>query len=82
MQEFKSPVSRLARLFQRGRDSWKEKALDRQQKIRALEIKVRDLSVSRENWKQRALAAELQLKKQKDGETGEKKKKSKPRKQT
>lgn len=49
MQEFKSPVSRLARLFQKGRDSWKEKALDRQQKIRALEIKVRDLSLSREH---------------------------------
>ena len=65
MQEkFKSPVSRLARLFQKGRDSWKEKALDRQKKVRALEIKVRDLSVSRENWKQRALAAESQLKQQ------------------
>lgn len=82
MQEFKSSVSRLARLFQKGRDRWKEKALDRQKKIRALEIKVRDLSVSRENWKQRALAAELQLKKQEDGETSEKKKKSKSRKQT
>ena len=82
MQEFKSPVSRLARLFQKGRDKWKEKALDRQQKIRALEIKVRDLSVSRENWKQRALAAELQLKKQEDGETGEKKRTSKSKKQT
>ena len=82
MQEFKSPVSRLARLFQKGRDSWKEKALARQKKVRALEIKVRDLSVSREHWKQRALAAELQLKKQKDGEIGEKKKKSTLRKQT
>ena len=39
MQEFKSPVSRLARLFQKGRDSWKEKALDRQKKLRTLEIK-------------------------------------------
>jgi hypothetical protein len=64
MQEFKSPFSRLARLFQKGRNRWKEKALDRQKKVRALEIKVRDLSVSRENWKQRALAAESQLKQQ------------------
>lgn len=64
MQEFKSPVSRLARLFQKGRDSWKEKALDKQKKIRALEIKVRDLSASREQWKQRALAAESQIKEQ------------------
>lgn len=58
------------------------KSLRQTKKIRALEIKVRDLSVSRENWKQRALAAELQLKKQEDGETSEKKKKSKSRKQT
>ena len=62
MQEFKSPVSRLARLFQKGRDNWKEKALEKQKKIRALEIKVRDLSASREQWKKRALAAELKLK--------------------
>ena len=62
MQEFKSPVNRLARLFQKGRDNWKEKALEKQKKIRALEIKVRDLSVSREQWKKRALAAELKLK--------------------
>ena len=62
MQEFKSPVSRLARLFHKGRDNWKEKALEKQKKIRALEIKVRDLSASREQWKKRALAAELKLK--------------------
>lgn len=83
MQEFKSPVSRLARLFQKGRDRWKEKALNRQKKLRAYLIKVRDLSASREHWKQRALAAELQIKQQNIGaEIGEKKKKSKPRKQT
>lgn len=62
MQEFKSPVNRLARLFQKGRDNWKEKALEKQTKVRNLEIKVRDLSNSRENWKVRALAAEKKLK--------------------
>lgn len=62
MQEFKSPVKRLARLFQKGRDNWKEKALEKQAKVRSLEIKVRDLSTSRENWKARALAAEKKLK--------------------
>jgi hypothetical protein len=58
MQEFKSPVTRLARLFQKGRDNWKEKALEKQAKVRNLEIKVRDLENSRENCKARALAAE------------------------
>jgi hypothetical protein len=61
MQKFKSPVTRLARLFKKGRDNWKEKALEKQALVRRLEIKVRDLSSSRENWKARALAAEKQL---------------------
>lgn len=56
--KFKSPTSRLARLFRAGRDNWKEKALEKQKKLRALEIKVRDLSASREYWKNRAIAAE------------------------
>lgn len=62
MQEFKSPVTRLARLFHQGRDNWREKALEKQSKVRSLEIKIRDLSNSRENWKARALAAEKKLK--------------------
>jgi hypothetical protein len=62
MQEFKSPVTRLARLFKKGRDNWREKALEKQAKTRNLEIKIRDLSNSRENWKARALAAEKKLK--------------------
>jgi len=62
MQEFKSPVIRLARLFKKGRDNWKEKALEKQALVRNLEIKVRDLTNSREKWKARALAAEKKLK--------------------
>lgn len=62
MQEFKSPVTRLARLFHKGRDNWREKALEKQSKVRSLEIKIRDLSNSRSNWKARALAAEKKLK--------------------
>ena len=46
--EFKSPTSRLVRLFRAGRDNWKERALEKQKKLRASEIKVRDLLVSRE----------------------------------
>jgi hypothetical protein len=63
--EFKSPTSRLARLFRAGRDNWKEKALERQKKLRALEIKVRDLSASREYWKHRAIAAEKEASQEK-----------------
>ena len=83
MQEFKSPVSRLARLFRNGRDNWKEKALEKQKKLRALEIKVRDLSASRENWKNRALIAESKLSQQNVEEGREQKKgKSNPLSQT
>jgi hypothetical protein len=39
MQEFKSPVTRLARLFKKGRDNWKEKAVEKQALVRSLEIK-------------------------------------------
>lgn len=79
MQEFKSPTSRLARLFRNGRDSWKERALEKQRKLRTLEIKVRDLSASRDNWKNRALEAEEKLRQQNisSGE-GQKKGKSNP----
>ncbi|MDZ8106340.1 MAG: hypothetical protein RM338_12065 [Nostoc sp. DedQUE12a] len=61
MQEFKSPSSRLARLFRKGRDNWKLRALEKQKKLRALEIKVRDLSASRDYWKNRAKIAEEKL---------------------
>ena len=61
MEEFKSPTSRLARLFRKGRDNWKQRALEKQKKVRALEVKVRDLSNSREYWKKRAIEAEKKL---------------------
>lgn len=43
MNAFKSPVARLAHLFQRSRDAWKAKALERQQRLRAAQVKIRDL---------------------------------------
>ena len=64
MEEFKSPTSRLARLFHKGRDNWKQRALEKQKKVRALEVKVRDLSNSREYWKKRAIEAEKKLSKE------------------
>jgi len=58
MDTFKSPAARLARLFKRSRDVWKAKALDKQQRLRAAQVKIRDLEHSRARWKARALAAE------------------------
>lgn len=61
MNPFKSPVARLARVFQDSRDNWKAKALDKQQRLRAAQVKIRDLEHSRAQWKARALAAERAL---------------------
>ncbi|NMF86849.1 hypothetical protein [Nodosilinea sp. P-1105] len=80
MPEFKSSPSRLARLFRSSRDQWKERAAVKQKKLRALEIKVRDLSESRARWKDRAvqlkqevneLKAQIQTEAQKKGVSAE-----------
>ena len=54
---FKSSYSRLARLFEKSRDDWRTKANTRRKENRLLELKVRDLEISRAKWKEKALAA-------------------------
>jgi hypothetical protein len=58
MNDLKTPVARLARLFRDARDRWKAKALERQKRLRAAQVRIRDLEHSRAYWKERALAAE------------------------
>ena len=53
----KSSYSRLARLFEKSRDTWRAKAIARRKENRLLELKVRDLEISRAKWKERALTA-------------------------
>ena len=60
MDDLKTPVARLARLFRDARDKWKAKALERQKRLRAAQVRIRDLEHSRAYWKARALAAEEQ----------------------
>ncbi len=55
MASFKSSYARLARIFEQSRDNWRDKAIERHKRIRALEVKVRDLENSRSHWKNRAL---------------------------
>jgi hypothetical protein len=50
-KEFKSPPARLARLFRAGRDRWKARAADKQRTIKKMRITVRDLTASRDHWK-------------------------------
>lgn len=61
MPDYKSSTSRLKRLFEEGRERWKQKALERQKKLRSQEIKIRDLSNSREKWKERVRELEARV---------------------
>jgi hypothetical protein len=58
MNDLNTPVSRLLRLARRARERWKEKALERQQRLRSAQVRIRDLERSRAYWKDRALSAE------------------------
>ena len=62
MKGYKSSETRLVYLFKDGRAKWKERALSKQKKLRGMEIKVRDLSLSREKWKEKAIKLEASLK--------------------
>ena len=61
MEGFKSSESRLARLFLKSREHWKQNAASKQKKLRALEVKVRDLSISRDCWKTKAKEAQEEV---------------------
>jgi len=63
MESFKSSDNRLVNFFESSRDKWKQKAINRHKKIRALEVKVRDLKKSRENWKNKSKEAVVPNKK-------------------
>lgn len=63
MEGYKSSIQRLANLFKRGRDVWKQRATEKQKKLRVQEIRIRDLEKSRELWKRRAQTAEAQVRK-------------------
>jgi phosphoenolpyruvate synthase/pyruvate phosphate dikinase len=53
-KEYKSPEYKLLNFFESSRDTWKNKALERQNINRDLEARVRDLEKSRNIWKMKA----------------------------
>lgn|SRR5262245_38203819 len=59
--DFRSPKRALARAFRLSRDRWKQKAGQRRQQIKTLQVKVRDLQASRDLWKDKALHLQAQL---------------------
>ncbi len=48
---YKNPFARDARRFRLSRDTWRARAADKQKEIRALRVKIRDLTNSRDRWK-------------------------------
>jgi hypothetical protein len=61
MKEYQSSGKRLVQWFHESRENWKEKAQSKQKRLRAAEIKIRDLENSRDKWKERAKKAEKEL---------------------
>jgi hypothetical protein len=51
-----SPEYKLLAFFQKSRNRWKNKALERKQHIRRLEKRVAELEASRRKWKRKAQA--------------------------
>jgi hypothetical protein len=54
--KFKSAPARVVLMLTRSREKWKGRVAAKQREIRRLRVKVRDLEVSRQSWKRRALA--------------------------
>jgi len=48
---YKSSPTRLVRLLRRSRDTWKQRAADKQAALKKLRITVRDLAASRDHWR-------------------------------
>ncbi len=84
MKDYKTADSRLVNIFKSARDKWKQRALFKQQQLRALGIKIRDTTLSRDKWKAKAQQAQQDLAraqailKDKDAEIQRLKKKSPP----
>lgn len=53
-QEYKSPTHKLVKFFKESRDEWQRKAKERRLENRDLEARIRDLTTSRNLWKDKA----------------------------
>ncbi len=61
MKGYKTTDTRLVNLFKDAREKWRQRALSKQKKLRAMDIKVRDLALTREKWKEKAKQLEASL---------------------
>lgn len=56
--EWKSPLKKLTRFFEKSRDQWKAKCQDVRKQVRLLRNQVWAVEKSREQWAERARQAE------------------------
>ena len=61
LSDFKSPKHKIFAILHAGRDKWKAKHHQVKMTLKLAEHQVRAVSKSRENWRDRALEAERQL---------------------
>ena len=53
IDSFSTPLRILAPKLLRSRDGWKRKATERKRRLKAAQVKIRDLQDSRQFWKER-----------------------------
>lgn len=63
VEDYKSPRHKIVAMLRKGRDGLREKYRELRVKFRVAENQVRAVEASREMWRERALAAEAELKK-------------------
>lgn len=51
---YKTPLKKLVHFFRDSRDKWKARSINKQKRIDFLETRVKDLTNSRNKWKQKA----------------------------
>jgi len=61
LKDFKSPQHKIFKMLLAGREKWKAKHHEVKSSLKRLENRVRAVTKSRENWRQRALEAEREL---------------------
>ena len=61
LKELRSSARKLATVFRQGREAWKTRAQEQQQRAKKLDGKVRDLTRSRDRWKTEAKKLKQQL---------------------
>lgn len=59
---YKSPLKKLVVFFEKSRDNWKDKYLEKKIELKRAKNQINDLKHRKEDWKDRAIEAENKLK--------------------